>query len=223
MTSQNIFSQYFGILIKGQTYLNLLYLILYFPLGLVYFIFIVVALSLGAGLLIVWIGLLFWLLLFAGAWVFAALERQLAISILKVEIPNSPNRPKVNGTVWHKFVDHISNVSTWKELLYLFLKFPLGILFFTLTVTFISVSLAFILAPALYPLASYNLGFTVVDSALTAALVSLTGLLILPGFMHILNFCAKLAGSFAVVMLSQPSDIPPSMSEVPSSKTSMEK
>jgi len=209
MTSPNFFSQYFGILIKGQTYLNLLYLVLSFPLGLIYFIFIVVALSLGAGLLIVWIGLLFWLFLFAGSWMFAALERQLAISMLHVEIPVTSKEPKSTGTVWQRFIDHISNASTWKGLLYLFLKFPLGILFFTLAVTFLSIAFVFILAPALYPLASYNLGFTVVDSALKAALVSLTGLLILPGFMHILNFCAKLSGSFAVVMLSQPSAIPP--------------
>ena len=51
-------SRIFGVVIEGQTYLNILYLLLAFPLGLFYFIFFVVGFSLGLPLIILWVGFL---------------------------------------------------------------------------------------------------------------------------------------------------------------------
>src|SRR3954451_24411457 len=70
-----------------RTYTNLLYLLLAFPLGLAYFIFLIVGLSLGFGLTLIWIGLPLLALVFAGSWAFTAFERQAAILLLGAEIP----------------------------------------------------------------------------------------------------------------------------------------
>ena len=52
----SIVKKFFGVVAQEETYLNLIYLLLAFPLGTVYFTFLVTGLSLGIGLLIVWIG-----------------------------------------------------------------------------------------------------------------------------------------------------------------------
>ena len=46
----------FGPATDAQTYLNLLYLLLSFPLGIAYFVFLITGLSLGAGLLVIFVG-----------------------------------------------------------------------------------------------------------------------------------------------------------------------
>ena len=70
-----------------QTYANLLYLALAFPLGLAYFIFLTVGLPLGYALTVIWVGIPILGLVFAGSWWMSALERRLAIGLLGAEVP----------------------------------------------------------------------------------------------------------------------------------------
>ena len=46
MPASQFLAKFFGVAIRGQTYLNLIYLSLSFPLGLVYFIVLVVGFAL---------------------------------------------------------------------------------------------------------------------------------------------------------------------------------
>ena len=50
-------SDFFTSIWKAQTWLNVLYLLISFPLGLIYFIFLVTGISLGFGLLITVFGI----------------------------------------------------------------------------------------------------------------------------------------------------------------------
>ena len=54
----NPLERLYGVFVKPQTYLNILYLLLAFPLGIAYFVFLVTGFSLGISLLILWVGLL---------------------------------------------------------------------------------------------------------------------------------------------------------------------
>ena len=71
-----------------QTLRNVLYLLLSFPLGLIYFVFVVVGLSLGLGTLIIWIGAFILLGVFLAVRGFTAFERKLASSLLQTTIPS---------------------------------------------------------------------------------------------------------------------------------------
>ena len=75
--------------LRPQTYLNLLYLALAFPLGVLYFVLFVVGLSLGISLTILVIGIPLLLLVVAGALVIATFERWLARVLLGVEFPDT--------------------------------------------------------------------------------------------------------------------------------------
>src|SRR5581483_3357929 len=122
-----------------RTYTNLLYLLLAFPLGLAYFIFLAVGLTAGFGLTIVWIGLPILALVFAGSWAFAAFERQAAILLLGADVP--PMTPETlpppsldTRTAWQRAGDFFANPVTWKGMGFLLLKLPLGLVSFAAVV-----------------------------------------------------------------------------------------
>ncbi len=72
----------FGVFIRPQTYLNLVYLYLAFPLGIAYFVFIVVGLSLGFGLIITLFGAPLLVLTVVASWLISSFERELANRLL---------------------------------------------------------------------------------------------------------------------------------------------
>lgn len=216
----NFFKKYFGVLFQSQTYLNLVYLLLSFPLGLFYFIFLVTGVSVGVATIIPLVGLLVLVAVFAVSWAFTAFERAQAITLLRVNIPPMGKPIEANAGFWDRIKAYLTNPVTWKGLLYLFCKFPLGIINFTLVVVVISISLALIAAPLAYSWATYDFGFTVINSLSDALLVTIVGLLLTPAGLHLLNYLTRLQGEFARVMLGQASNesiqpIPPSAPNPP--------
>jgi len=198
---------FFRVVIRPQSYINVLYLLLSFPLGLTYFIFLVVGLSLGSGLAILWIGLLVLALVF-GFWIaFLALERLLANSMLgKAQLggtipPITPPYP-AGSSLWQRFRILAGSRTTWLGFIYLLLKFPLGIFSFSVVVSFFVTSIALIASPLIYRFAVIDLGFTVVNTLSEAFLATLIGLLLWPVSLHVCNGIAWVSGRLARVMLS---------------------
>ena len=160
----------FGSLIRRRTYLRLLYLLLAFPLGTAYFVGLVSGISTGLGLVIVWVGVPI-LLGMAIAWRgVARMERQLAILLLGAEIaspaPVIPNGRSIADRVKALFRES----HTWTSLLWLMLRFPLGIIDFVLLVTLMSIGLSGIASPFIilfspFPINLWDDGI-VIDSVL---------------------------------------------------------
>ncbi len=198
------FKTYFGVWLQSQTYLNLAYLLLSFPLGLFYFVFLITGLSIGVPLIILLVGVLILAAVLAASWALAAFERVQAESLLRVKIPPMARPGDPNAGFWQRVRDYLTNPVTWKGLLYLVCKFPLGIINFTLVVTVVSVVLAMVAAPFIYPWATIDLGFTVVNSLTDALMLTVIGVLLAPAGLHLLNFLARIQGEFARVMLGLP-------------------
>lgn len=203
-TKQRDFMQeYFGVLVKGETYLNFAYLLLAFPLGLIYFILLVVGFSTGLSLIIIWVGLLILAVLFPAIWAGAAFERLQAIHLLKVDVPPMSKPITEEKSLLERMKVFFTNPVTWKGLLYLFLKFPIGILEFVIVVTGLSIVFSFLAAPFAYPWISIDFGMWMIDSFSEAIGVFIVGVLLLPGIFHVFNYTAKLNGMLAKVMLGQ--------------------
>ncbi|WP_165423274.1 sensor domain-containing protein [Ktedonosporobacter rubrisoli] len=135
---------------------SILYLLLSFPLGIFYFVTLVVGLSLGVSTLIIWIGIPILLLTIACVWGMASLEREMAVRLLHVDMPTY----KVGGRTAHMNIykglwARIKDPLTWRSLLFLLLKFPLGIFAFSLTLVLLMLSLAFTLEPLWYVINTY--------------------------------------------------------------------
>jgi len=199
--SGNWAKKLFGVVIRGQTYLNILYLLLAFPLGILYFVFLLTGLSLGIGLIITWVGFLVLLLAMIVWWGFAVFEHRMASWMLHVDMNPMSKGNATEKNLWKKFKAHVSNPVTWKSLAYLFIKFPLGIFSFVVTVTLISLSAGLLSAPFIYKWADMDFYYFTIDTLWQALLVFVVGLIFALISMHLMNGLAYLYGQFAKVML----------------------
>jgi hypothetical protein len=184
--------------LEGRSYANLLYLLISFPLGLAYFIFLAVGLSLGVGLTIVWIGLPILAVVIAGSWGMAALERWMAIHMLGVTVP--PMTPAVPAgsegrSVWQTVTGTLSNPVTWKGMGYLLIKFPLGLVSFIVTFTLMVTSLALMSAPVAYLFGDFYMDLPFdwpLGDLASAWLLAGFGLLMLLASLNLINGFARI-------------------------------
>lgn len=204
----SIVKKFFGVVAQEETYLNLIYLLLAFPLGTVYFTFLVTGLSLGIGLLIVWIGVPILLAVLAASWGLAIFERMLAISLLQEDVPPMSREEEAGKSAWERLKAHLGNRVTWSSLLYLLLKFPVATIFFVIAVTVMATSVGLLIAPLLYQVWDYPSwwGLWQVDT-LGEALISTALALVVVGpiSLHIVNILALVSGALARVMLGRES------------------
>jgi FtsH-binding integral membrane protein len=190
----------FGPATDAQTYLKLLYLLLGFPLGIAYFIFLIFGISLGAGLLVVFLGVPILIGVFFACLGLGAFERSMAQSMLRVSIP-APSRPVPAPGIWPKLKSLFGDPATWKSLFYLLLKFPFGVAAFITLVTTFSLSVGLILAPLTYSTLTIDFCFWQVRSKDDAAICCLIGVVLLLVSFHLVNGLAFIWGRFAQMML----------------------
>jgi len=189
--------RFLHVLIEPRSYLNALYLLTAFPLGLAYFIVLIGGAITGALVAGIIIGLLFLLAVLVAAWGFALFERELTIHLLGMDVPplSLPNAELVSP--WRMLVRHLRQSTTWRSMGYLIVKLPFGI--FATSVTFV------LLVPPIvgimYPLLNL-LGNGPFPESI--------GLLIVPGIpavlglavaLHGLNLIGRIWGRFAADML----------------------
>jgi hypothetical protein len=198
---------FFGVMRSGQAYINLLYLLAAFPLGLFYFVYLVSGLSLGLSLSIIWVGLPLLVLVWAGWWIMAKFERYLAIHLLNEVVPEMALPANPNDNLWVRLKTYFTNPVTWKSLLYLFIKFPLGLATFVILAILVPLSLGLISMPFTYQhielFQGIFLGFGVwqVDSLFDALLAALIGLLLWPVTLHVTNSLAWVYAGLSKLML----------------------
>ena len=195
---------FFGVIRQRQTYLNIAYLLLAFPLGTFYFVFLVTGFSVGLGLLIVWIGALILPAVVFAARALGAFERQLACKVLQTDIPHrfpTVERQGFKGRVKSAMTDSL----TWTSVLYLLLKFPLGIGTFVVIVTLLSTSLGLVTAIIAAPFGPFHhkIGVWEFGTFPGAAILTMIGLFLLPISLHISNWLAWIHGRFARLCLGR--------------------
>jgi len=139
----NVAERYFGVVFDPQVYLRLVYLLVSFPLGLAYFVVLVTCLATFGGLAITIVGiplLLATMYIWCGV---ADFDRWLANSLLGTAVPPLPFRESGQPWQWERIWARLTNLMTWRALVYLFARFPQGIGTFTfaLFVLFVPVQL----------------------------------------------------------------------------------
>ncbi|MFH5799847.1 sensor domain-containing protein [Haladaptatus sp. CMAA 1911] len=131
-----------------QTYRNLCYVLLMFPLGLAYFVMLSVGFPLAVGLVAVLVGIPLVVLLLAVAVGLADVERRLVGSLLGVEIPSSPAEPRPG--LWNRTKHLVTDTRTWKAVAYLLSEFVYGTFAFGLMWWLVATAGSFLLAPFYY-------------------------------------------------------------------------
>jgi len=143
------------------------YLVLTLFVGTFWFAVLVTGVSVGLGLVIIWVGLPVLAATLLVARVGARAERALIRATLGVDIA-SPYRPPRRGSAWQHALALLTDPATWKDLVYLLLLMPLGVVWTVLVTVAWSIPIGLISAPAWYrvpPGAQASL-FTVGDTPL---------------------------------------------------------
>lgn len=135
----------FRVALDKQSYRNMLYLLLSFPLGLGYFVALVAGIALGIGTLIIWIGVPILIAIMIAWWYVAAFERHLTMRLLRVSIAPMGTAAPASLRWWQTLPARLSKGMAWKTLAYLLLKFPLGLVSFILLVVLPVLSIAVML------------------------------------------------------------------------------
>src|SRR3954452_2375556 len=119
-------ARFAGVARDPQSYRNLLYLVLALPLGMAYVAILVAGLSAGAGLAVILVGVALLLATLFALRAMAAVERMLARRLLRIAI-----HPPIEGGIdvdWPKRVQlWLRDPVTWKSLVFLLGKLPMGI------------------------------------------------------------------------------------------------
>jgi hypothetical protein len=203
--TRNIFAKFFGIFAEPRMWASLVYLIVAMGTGIAYFTWAVTGLSVSAGLLVLIIGIpIFWLFLLSARGV-ALVEGRLVEAMLGVRMPRRPLFTRSDIGWWQKMKKLFTERQTWTAVLYMLLQMPLGIIYFTVIVTLISVSIGLIFKPILelaWGIPSFVIGdYGYYTPVWLLPFTVIGGALLLTATMHIVKYTGKLHGAYAKAML----------------------
>ncbi|MBA2078065.1 sensor domain-containing protein [Rhodanobacter sp. PCA2] len=139
--------RFFGVAADPRAWGALFYLLFGLVTGIAYFTWVVAGLSVSLGFSVLIIGLPFIVLFFGSVRGLALLEGRLVETMLGVRMPRRPPYPPKHMTLFQRMGAMFTDPRSWSSMLYGLLQLPLGIFYFTLVVTWLSVSLAFIAMP----------------------------------------------------------------------------
>jgi hypothetical protein len=140
-------ARFFGVVIEPRAWGALLYLLFTLATGIIYFTWTITGISLSLGLLILIIGIPIAGLFILSTRGLALLEGRMVEALLGIRMPHRPLfSPKDKG-IWAKFKALLIDKYTWFSMVYMLLQLPLGIIYFTVFITLIAMSLGLIAAP----------------------------------------------------------------------------
>jgi signal transduction histidine kinase len=192
-------ARFAGVAVRPQTWLNVAYLLLAFPFGVAYFVILITGVSVGAALAVLIVGLAILLATLAAWRGMAAIERGLARVMLGVPIAMPPDRPGLSPL--ERIVGWLRDPMTWKGLVFVALKFPLGIITLAVVGAAGFFSLVLLLAPLIVLGTTVTVFGWIVESPLQALPLTVVGVPAVLLALHLCNGLAWLWAIFARVML----------------------
>ena len=111
------------------------YVLASFPIAIVAFVVVVTGLSLGVGLLIIWVGVAVLAATLLAARGFATVERAWLPAVLRHPLPE-PTYLRAEGRPVRKLITPMRDPQSWLDALHAIVRFPFAILSFVVVVTF---------------------------------------------------------------------------------------
>jgi uncharacterized membrane protein len=139
--------QFLSIYSDPRAYSSLFFMFLSLVTGIVYFTFAVTGLSLSLGLAVVIIGLPMFIAFIGIARAISLGEGRLLEAVSGERMPRRPVHPGPRGGLWEQILAMLRDARTWTTLAYLVMMLPIGIVYFSVAVTGLSVGVAFLLVP----------------------------------------------------------------------------
>jgi uncharacterized membrane protein len=197
--------RFFGVYADARAWGALLYMLIAMVTGILYFTWAVTGLSLSITLSIFIFGLPFALLFLLSVRGLALLEGRVVEALLGVRMPRRPlfGHPGLRWLERLKLL--VTDKTVWLAILYMLVQMPLGVVYFSLAVILVTVSISFMAAPVVQlvwniPIMMFNEHpiFLPYGSLL---LLSVLGFLMLTLTMYLARGISELHGRYARWML----------------------
>jgi uncharacterized membrane protein len=198
--------RFFGVAADPRAYAALFYMVLSLATGIFYFTWVVAGTSMSAGLAMLIIGIPFVILFLGSVRMLSLLEGRIVEVMLGERMPRRPLYGARGRPLMERIKDMFLDPRTWSTVLYFLAMLPLGIVYFTLAVSLVSVSLSLMLAPlALLPGVHLNLWMFGIDIPAQAPwllpLLTVAGVALLFATLHLSRGIGRLHGAFAKHLL----------------------
>jgi uncharacterized membrane protein len=144
---KSVLGKFFGVAADPRTYGALFYMLLSLATGIFYFTWVITGTSLSAGLLVLIVGVPFLLLFLLSVRLLSLVEGRMVEALLGERMPRRPLYTQRDKPWLTRLKELFTDGHTWTAMLYFVLMLPLGIAYFTLAVTLLSVSVSLTLAP----------------------------------------------------------------------------
>ena len=197
-------ARFFGVFAEPRAWGALFYALFALLTGIIYFTWAVAGLSLSVGFMVLIIGVPFAVLFLLSVRGIALVEGRLVEALLGVRMPRRPEFSNSNLGWWERLKD-ILGKRTWLAIVYMVLQLPLGVIYFTVFVTLIALSLSFIIAPVMQ--IGFNTSFIQVPSGdyylpyWIIYLMPFGGVVLATATMHLAKFTGWAHGALARIML----------------------
>ena len=199
--------RFFAIYADPRAWGSLLFMLIAFVTGIVYFTWAVTGLSLSISLAIFIFGLPFVILFLLSLRGLALLEGRIVEALLGVRMPRRP-KFSYQGLKWlERLKLLVTDKNNWKMFLYMLFQLPFGTLYFIVFVTLVSLSLSFMVSPILEAIFHQSVvGFIIGNvryylSTEWYPLVVILGFLMLTASMHLFKWIGQLHGKYAKMFL----------------------
>lgn len=196
--------RFFGVAADPRAYASMFYMVLSLATGIFYFTWAVTGISLSLGLAILIIGVPFAILFFGSVRVLSIVEGRIVEVMLGERMPRRPLYADRELPLLKRIGAMFTDPRTWSTIGYFLLMLPLGIIYFTLTVTVLSLSLVFIAAPFAWFFGHFDVnvnGYIGPDPDWLAPLLFPVGVVMLFAWLHAALGIGKLHGQLAKHML----------------------
>jgi len=211
---ESVIGKFFGVAADPRTYGALFYSVLALATGIFYFTWVVTGVSLSVGLAVLIVGIPFAILFLGSVRVLSLVEGRIVEVMLGERMPRRPLYAGRDKPTLQVVKEMFTDPRTWSTLLYMLAMLPLGIVYFTVFATLLSVAIGCIAGTLLlgfgafdgwfldnYPIGplvlnDYDVG-TTLGTWWEYPVIFAFGVLLLFGTMHLARGVGKLHGLFA--------------------------
>ncbi|MGO4701305.1 sensor domain-containing protein [Dyella sp. 2RAB6] len=205
----SLIGRFFGVAADPRTWGSLFYMLLALATGIIYFTWVVTGISMSAGLAVLIVGIPFIVLFFGTVRGLSLMEGRIVETMLGVRMPRRPPYQQAGHSLLSRIGAMFTDARTWSTMLYMVLMLPLGIIYFTITVTFLAVSIAFTGAPLAWTFGDFDHSFVTMNWGYgehipgigDALVLFVAGVLLLFATLHLVRALGRMHGLIAKSLL----------------------
>jgi hypothetical protein len=200
-----LWHRFFAVFLDPRAWSAFLYMLISLITGIFYFTWAVTGISLSAGLMVLIIGLPFASLFIYSIRGLGLVEGRIVEALLGVRMPRRQVFYQRDAGWWTRFKTMLTEKYTWFSLIYMLLQLPLGVIYFTVFITLIALSLYGIALPILqlgfHIPVGYSNGYTYCLAGWLLPFTVIAGVLLAVATMHLVKHIGRLHGAYAKALL----------------------